>query len=259
MKFISLLAAILLMILPASSTPRISERMIEPEGHTDTYRSDNGVYEVTITWHSPFASWSLKERGRELWSQPLMAEGGAAAVSDNGAVITQPLWGWRDEGGSSGIAVYDGQGQLKSKIMFKSDDGREGLRWVDSTVISPDGSCIVIGEGHRENASITMFSVSDGRLLWQTNAGYPRVAAIRTSARGTFTLLATSQERNQDMEFVLFDRNGKVIWTELKTDNFSWDASPYVRFVPDGKGFEIYDLKAGHYDKRSFPVVSGSR
>ncbi|NTV99502.1 MAG: hypothetical protein HGA70_10115, partial [Chlorobiaceae bacterium] len=95
-----------------------AEMMPDMPGAKEHYFSSNNRYEVTITFGEHFHSWSLKEDGRELWNSPLMTEPGEAAVSDNGETIALPLWGWRDEGGSSGIAVFNKKGELTREIPF---------------------------------------------------------------------------------------------------------------------------------------------
>jgi hypothetical protein len=244
-----------LLLWPSVAPARMTEGMAYPVGKTDSFFSDNGVYEVMITYGNPFASWSLKKNGQVLWNRPLMGEPGGAAVSDNGELITLSLWGWRDEGGSSGIAVYNGQGEAVREIMFRNADGSESLRWVRRTAISPEGSRIAIGQNGREGALVTMFDATSGNLLWETKAGLPEIDDVRVGAKGEYTLAATSRYGHGNMEFVLLDKQGKVVWHEKRSRNLSWDVKMYVRFLADGKGFEIYDLKSKSYQKRRFPAL----
>lgn len=255
-----LFVAVLLCLLlaPAQAPARMAERMVDPVGKTYSYFSDNGVWEVTITHRDPFPSWSLKKNGVEQWNRSVMSEPGGAAISDNGEVITLPLWGWRDEGGSSGIAVFNGQGEPVREIMFRNPDGSETLRWVRRTAISPEGSRIAIGQNGREAALVTMFDVASGALLWETQAGLPEIDYLCVIANGDYTLAATSKYGTGNMEFVLFDRQGKAIWSEIRSRNLSWEVKIYGRFLSDGKGFEIYDLKSNTYMKRRIPSENRS-
>lgn len=250
--FVTLLLTLL--FLPAEALARMAERMADPVGKSYSCFSDNGIWEVAITYGNPFASWSLKKSGVEQWNRSVMSEPGGAAISDNGEVITLPLWGWRDEGGSSGIAVFNGQGEPVREIVFRSDDGGETLRWVRRTAISPEGSRIAIGQNGREAALVTMFDATSGALLWETQAGLPEIDDLRVSANGDYALAATSKYGTGNMEFVLFDRQGKPIWSEKRSRNLSWEVKIYGRFLSDGKGFEIYDLKSKTYLKRRIPT-----
>jgi hypothetical protein len=232
----------------------MAERMADPVGRTYSCFSDNGVWEVAITHRYPFPSWSLKKNGVELWNRSVMSDPGDAAISDNGEVITLPLWGWRDEGGSSGIAVYNGQGEPVREIMFRNPDGSETLRWVRRTAISPKGGRIAIGQNGREASMVTMFDAASGNFLWETQAGLPEIDDLRVSVKGEYVLAATSKYGTGNMEFVLIDKQGKTIWSEKRLRNLSWEVKMYVRFLPDGKGFEIYDLRSKNYMKRRFPA-----
>ncbi|AOS83948.1 hypothetical protein BIU88_07175 [Chlorobaculum limnaeum] len=244
----------LLLLLPAEVPARMAERMADPVGKTDSFFSDNGVWEVAITYGNPFASWSLKKHGKEIWSDPLMTGPGGAAVSDNGELITLPLWGWRDEGGSSGIALYNGQGKALRQIVFRNDGGSESLRWVCRTAISPEGARIAIGENGRDGSWITLFDAAEGRRLWSAKAGLPEIDYLCVSVNGDYTLAATSKYGTGNMAFVLIDKQGKTIWSEKRSGNLSWEVKAYGRFLFDGSGFEIYDLKSKSFMKRRFPA-----
>ncbi len=251
-------ALLALLLLPVEASARMAELMIDPDGRTYSYFSDNGIWEVAVTVKTPFSSWSLKKSGVELWNRSV-SEPGGAAVSDNGEVITLPLWGWRDEGGSNGIAVFNGQGELVRKILFQSDDGGEFLRWVRRTAISPEGVRIAIGQSGQEASRITLFDVKSGKLLWETLAGLPEIDYLCVSAKGEYALAATSKYGTGNMEFVLLDKEGRAIWSEKRSHNLSWEVKVYGRFLPDGKGFEIYDLKTKSWMKRRFPAQQSSR
>jgi hypothetical protein len=250
--FVTLVLSLLL--LPAEAPARMAERMADPVGKPDSCFSDNGVWEVAITYGNLFHSWSLKKNGQELWHRALMGEPGGAAVSDNGEVITLPLWGWRDEGGSSGIVVYNGQGEPVREIVFRNPDGSETLRWVRRTGISPEGGRIAIGQNGREASMVTMFDAASGNLLWETQAGLPEIDDLRVSANGDYTLAATSKYGTGNMAFVLFDQQGRAAWSETRSHNLSWEVKVYGRFLADGKGFEIYDLKSKTWMPRRFPA-----
>jgi hypothetical protein len=247
-----------LLFSPSEAPARMAERMADPVGRTYSYFSDNGLYEVAITYKTPFSSWCLKKSGVEVWNRSVMNDPGGAAISDNGEVITLPLWGWLDEGGSSGIAVFNGLGESVREIMFRNPDGSETLRWVRRTAISPDGGRIAIGQNGREASTITLFDSVSGNLLWETQAGLPEIDYLCVSARGEYTLAATSKYGTGNMEFVLFDKQGRTIWSEKRSRNLSWDVKIYGRFLPDGKSFEIYNLKTKMYMKRRFPTEKRS-
>lgn len=118
---------IIMALFSSSAFARMAERMADQPGSIDKYFSDNGKYELSITYGEHLPSWSLKENGRLLWSEPLMNEPGAAAISDNGETITLPIWGWRDEGGSSGVAVFNKEGNLLKKFCSKASRPATGL------------------------------------------------------------------------------------------------------------------------------------
>jgi len=220
---------------------------VEP-GSVDVYTSDNGRYEVSIIYGDGLPSWSLKEDGQELWSKPMMDEPGAASVSDNGETIALPLWGWRDEGGSSGVAVYNKEGDLVKKIYFKGlSMSAETLRWVRATGISPDGKYLAIGGNGKENATVTLFASASGELVWEKAAGLPDIVDIRIAKDGKHVLIATREKNGTGMEFVLFGGEGSVLWNKKIDNNLSYDVEHYIRFTDDGTGFEIYDLASGKY------------
>jgi hypothetical protein len=248
LKYLCSIALFVLAIFPMP----LSAKMADPVGKVVSFYSDNGVFEVAISYGENFRSWSLKQNGSPLWKDLLTAEPGEAAVSDNGETITLPLWGWRDEGGSSGIAVYNKEGRLLRKIPFNGHDGQVVLRWVRETAISPDGTCVVIGENGKEHMTATLFNAAESRLIWASCEGFPDLDCIRVAANGDFTLAATSN--GSDMEFLLFDTRGKVIWRTQKPKNHSYGVKPYVRFNQDGKGFSIYDLKTGNYESFVLPA-----
>ena len=111
---------VMVAILSTNAWARMAEMMPVKAGTVEKYTSDNGKYEVSIMYGSNnFMSWSLAENGVQLWSRPLMCEPSPAAVSDNGETITLPIWGWRDECASKGVAVYNKKGEL---VLVKTDD-----------------------------------------------------------------------------------------------------------------------------------------
>lgn len=254
--YFSLLICLLSFLSQAQA--RMDESMVDPVGKSYSYFSDNGLYEVVITDRHPFPGWSLKKKGQELWNRAVMSEPGGAAISDNGEVITLPLWGWRDEGGSSGIALFNGQGEQVREIVFRNTDGSESLRWVRRTAISPEGARIAIGQNGRESSLVTMFDAAGGNILWETKAGLPELDDLRVSANGEYTLAATSKYGTGNMEFVLFDNQGRAVWSEKRSRNLSWDVKVYGRFLSDGKGFEIYDLKSKIFMKHRIPIQKRS-
>ncbi len=234
-----------------------AELMPEVPGTEQHFFSDNGRYEITITCEKQGHSWSFSEKGKELWKQPLFDEPGEAAVSDNGETIILPLWGWRDEGGSSGIAVYDKKGELRKKIPFAGEHPDETvLRWVRYHAISPDGSSIAIGLNGIGQAEITLFDASTGALVWGKNTGYPVIVQIRVAQNGKFTLAATRNETDGSMAFILFDRMGKEIWQKKTVRNFSRDVSSYVQFRSGRQEFGVFDRKTGRYIFAKLPATA---
>jgi hypothetical protein len=237
-----------------SAFARMAERMPDQPGSIDSYFSDNGKYAVTITYGEHLPSWSFKENGRVLWSEPLLNEPGAAAISDNGEAITLPLWGWRDEGGSSGVAVYNKEGKLVKEILFKGgSSGEEALRWVHDTRLSPDGKYFIIGENGKEHANVTLFNAETGEIVWKTEAGLPEMVEVKVANGGKFALAATHENKGSAMEFLLFDHSGATVWQKKIVNNFSYEVKHYMKFNDNGSGFEIYDLKKGRYISILFP------
>lgn len=245
---------ILSAIFSTSAWARMAERMPDQSGSVDTYFSDNGKYELSITHGEPLASWSLKENGKVLWSEPLMNEPGNAAVSDNGETITLPVWGWRDEGGSSGVAVFNKNGVLVREVLFKGDlPGTETLRWVRERRLSPDGKYFIIGENGKESAHITLFKAATGEIVWEKRGGFPEIVQLKIAGEGKYALAATREDNGSGMEFLLLDRSGTALWRKIIAHNLSYEVKHYVRFMDDGSGFEIYDLKSGRYLSEKIP------
>ena len=255
MKRFCYIAALLMLTLPVMASAEMYERMVDRPGSVDTYASDNGIYEVAITHggNAAFNSWRMMKNGRQLWSRMLANETGNATISDNGETITLPLWGWRDEGGSSGIVVYNGNGEPVREIHYSDRDGNTGLRWIEKTAISPDGTRIAIGDGGKDHTTIILYDATNGGTVWEAYAGYPRIAALRIAEKGKYTLAATAQEGNSDMEFLLLDRNGRIVWRQQKTGNFSYEVKQYLGFNKDGKRFSIFNLKTGRFEVHSMP------
>jgi hypothetical protein len=125
------------------------------------------------------------------------------------------------------------------------------LRWVRQTTISPDGGSIAIGENGKERANTTLYDASTGKLVWETIDGLSDMECVRVAAKGAYTLVATRHE--SDMEFLLFDKLGKVIWRQKRAKNFEYQPKPYVRFTQNGKGFAIFELKTGTYQSFVLP------
>lgn len=215
-----------------------------------TYRSGNGLYELVMD--APAGTWSLKKRGHVLWSKPLPHQPGAAAVSDDGERITQPIWQFVDEVHSycSGIVFYDKNGAPGRTIHFM-DGWRNLLLSADYFAISPDGTAIVVGSNGKPHSELTMIEVANGRKRWGVSAGYGTVVAVGMTAGGTCTLMATHDDR--DMEFVLLDRDGNLLWQRTMAGNFSPELRSYLRFDRDDKGFSVYDLSSGKFQRFTIP------
>jgi len=245
---------IIMALFSSSAFARMAERMPDQPGSIDKYFSDNGKYELSITYGEHLPSWSLKENGRLLWSEPLMNEPGAAAISDNGETITLPIWGWRDEGGSSGVAVYNKEGKLVKEVLFKGQSSSDGaLRWVHETRLSPDGKYFIIGENGKEGANVTLFNASTGEIVWEKRAGLSEMVEVKVATAGKFALVATREDKGSIMEFLLLDRSGATVWNKTIRNNFSYEVKRYLKFKDDGSGFAIYDLKRGLYISELLP------
>ena len=248
---------IIMALFSSSAFARMAERMPNQPGSVesvDKYFSDNGKYELSITYGELLPSWSFKENGRLLWSEPLLNEPGAAAISDNGAAITLPMWGWRDEGGSSGVAVYNKEGKLVKEVLFKGQSsGEEALRWVHETRLSPDGKYFIIGENGKEGANVTLFNASTGEIVWEKRAGLSEMVEVKVATAGKFALVATREDKGSIMEFLLLDRSGATVWNKTIRNNFSYEVRRDLKFKDDGSGFAIYDLKRGLYISELLP------
>ena len=248
----------LTMLLSANASAKMKP---DEPGTVRTYSSDNGRYEVSITGSGNILqSWSLKEDGKELWSTAASIEPGVAAISDNGETITTPMWGWQDEGGSKGVAVYNKKGELVRKVLFRvGPGGEETLRWVHETRISPDGKYFAISEDSKEGARITLFNASTGDVVWEKGGGYPSAAEVKVSAGGKYALSATNEDKGAEMIFLLFDHKGAIIWQKKIDKNQSYGVKHYLKFKDDGSGFEIYDLRAGKYISEEMPKKNTQR
>lgn len=249
-----LFAAVSLACILMTASRLTAERIPDRPGSNESYLSENGKFELTITYGEPAHAWSLKKNGLELWKIPLLSEPGDAAVSDNGETITLPLWGWRDEGGSSGIAVYDNKGGLRREILFSAGmPTKDELRWVRKTSLSPEGNFIALGEHGKEHARITLFDALTGELLWETSAGLPDIVQLKVSEKGKYVLAATSRQNDGDMEFILLDRRGNVFRQRSVAENLSYEVGNYLQFSADLSGFGVLELKSGRFLHETIP------
>lgn len=255
LRFAMILATVCL-LKPATVHAQVtSERMSDPAGKSCTYTSDNGRYRVTITHGDNIASWSLKENDHELWNRTLWDEPGFASVSDNGSTIVLPIWGWRDEGGSSGMAIYDKEGNLIRQIMFGNASAENGmLRWIRKQAISPEGGMIVTGEGGIKQSTLTMFDTATGNVVWTRQTGPGEVMEIVVASKGSYSLAAARNNDNGSMAFTLLSRDGRTLWNTSIDANFSYDVKRYIRFSEDLHSFDVYELKARRYRTISLPV-----
>ena len=71
MKLIFRLVVVLTFFSPPAFA-RMAERMADRPGAIESYLSENGKYEVSIKHGEHLPSWSFKENGRQLWSEPLL-------------------------------------------------------------------------------------------------------------------------------------------------------------------------------------------
>lgn len=231
------------------------EPKFEKISGVQTYASSNGVYELVM--NIPEGKWNLQKGGHVLWSKNLPSQPGAAAISDDGELITQPIWQFVDEVNSycSGIVFYNKNGE-PGRILNFLDGWRSLLLSLDHIAISPDGKMIVIGSDEKAKSSVTMINGEDGKKSWSITAGYGIIDAIRMTAKGAYTLVATHNRR--DMEFVLLDHEGNPVWTMKIAGNFSTGIRNYVRFDKDEKGFFVYNLSARRFQRNLIPVPKRS-
>jgi len=256
---------VMVAILSTNAWARMAEMMPVKAGTVEKYTSDNGKYEVSIMYGSNnFMSWSLAENGVQLWSRPLMCEPSPAAVSDNGETITLPIWGWRDECASKGVAVYNKKGELVKEVLFRSEPPEEGsllpaeeaLLWVRQTKISPDGKYFAIGYNGSQAAGVTLYNAATGDAVWDKKIGLPEMVQIKVAREGKYVLVATHEDKEGWMEFLLLDSAGAVLWSKKIGNNFSWEVKHYIKFKDDGSGFEIYDLKSEKYISEAMPKAA---
>jgi hypothetical protein len=251
----------LLLLLPmlphhavAELMPRFArgfEPKFEKISGVRTYTSGNGVYELVM--NVPEGKWSLNKEGRLLWSKYLPNQPGAAAVSDDGEIITQPIWQFVDEVHSycSGIVFYNKEGEPGKAINFL-DGWQSLLLSLDQVAISPEGTMIVIGSNEKQKSALTMINGANGVKKWSITAGYATIDAIRMTSGGAYTLVATHDRL--DMEFVLLDHGGNTVWTRRMAGNFSPEIGSYVRFDRDEKAFFVYDLSTRKFQRNPIPV-----
>jgi hypothetical protein len=249
------------LLLTALPQPGLAELMsrfapgfgpkVEKITGVQTYVSSNGTYELVM--NGPEGKWSLKENGRLLWSKYLPSQPGAAAISDDGNMITQPMWQYIDEVHClcSGIVFYNREGESVRYIHFL-DGWQSLLLSLDQIAISPDGSMIVIGGNGKPKSYLTMINGADGVKSWDISTGYATVDALRMTSKGAYTLVATHDGRN--MEFLLLDHKGRLIWSRKIANNYSTEIRDYVRFDRDEKGFFIHVLASETFQHHVIPA-----
>lgn len=257
MKRSLLLLALFMTMLPGHGTARLStsfgENLLAKPEHFQgirSYVSNNGRYAVEM--NAGDGTWSLSENGRMVWRKRLPYDSGAAAVSDSGAVITQPLWEQVDEVHSlcSGLQFFNRNGDAVRTIHFR-DGIYTLLVAMDQVAVSPDGNAVVVGDNGKTASLLTMVDAADGKKIWAAGAGYATLQALRVASRGAYTLVATCS--GTDMGFILLDAGGGIIWSKTMAGNFSPAIRSYIRFDKDEKGFLIYNLARRKFEAYPIP------
>jgi hypothetical protein len=249
-------ATIALGVACALAGAAVAERLPAPPGSARSYPSPNGRFSVRAA--EPYGV-SLREGDKVLWNEPFL-DASSGAVSDDGSVVAVTLWGWKDEGGSEGIAFYDGKGTETGKELFGGPRGhgdKASMKWVKRLVLSPDGALCALGEDGREKARVTLYDARKGAFLWGRPFGLEEVAGVAFPPSGrTLLLVATYDRATRDMVCLLVDGKGEVAWEKAVAKNFTYDAKEPCRFSADGKQVELYiDAEKRHV---SFPVPGGT-
>jgi DNA-binding beta-propeller fold protein YncE len=233
-----------------------AEMMPVRSGTVRTYHSSNGAFQARVTYGSEgMASLDLYKGDEHLWEQHLMYRPGDIAVANNGQKVVATTFGWKDEGGSDGVLVFDEKGEKVKEIRFGSGDLSDaGLKWIDAMRMSDEGNYIAIAEGTQEDSLISLYDTASGDLLWEGRAGYNETVDIAVSPSAENTFIAT--RKDTDMAFTLLDKDGRAIKTKSIEKNFSYDVPVYVRFQ-DGQP-QMFDLLSGTFKNRDISVMAVS-
>ena len=227
---------------------------IEP-GTVRSTTSPNGTFQLRVSYDSHGGtSFSLSKGDTKLWSNSLSEHPGKVAISDNGQTVAVTTFGWEDEGGASGMNIYNEKGKVVKQVDFSHGGmSTEGLKWVALLEVSSDGKYIALGQDGRENAMITIYDAQTGLELLSQKAGYERCAGVAIAPNVERTLLATRNYASSGMVFVLLDKTGNILGSKTIDKNFSYDVPVYVKFQENGSP-EIFDLKSGKFITGSFAI-----
>lgn len=214
------------------------------------YQSDNKRYEVEIAFGDRGMNlWRLKENGKILWDNALSEDYASVAIADNGETIAVTTWGWQDEGGVNGVTFYNKKGQLARTVSFPE----ASLKWIGAMAVSPDGKYFALGESMKDEARITLYDVSAGKVVWEKQGGNEDVAEIKISPSAKHVLVTTHKDSGPGMMFLLFDKKGKILWQKDLDDYYSPDVKCYLRFKDKEEAFEIFDPKTGAFFSERYP------
>lgn len=260
MKFLGWVRLSGLALLLFGSTVAFGEAMPLQPGKVETYTSPNGRYAVETkilgSEHgATLAQLAFKADGQELWNHLMPEPPSEVAIADAGNVIALTNWGWRDECASANLEFYDEKGSLMSRVEFgEAGANQSGLKWIALLQLAPDGSRCVIAEDGREKALFSSYDSQTGALLWERRCGYAEACEVKMDGSAQHTAVATRNYNTGDMDFLLLNIRGEVIWQRQITHNFSWEVRDYIVFSPDGQGFKIFDQTLQKYIEVAFQL-----
>jgi hypothetical protein len=226
---------------------------IEP-GTVRIYESSNGKFQARVSYgQHGTSSLSLYEMNTERWRVSHIEHPGTIAVSDNGQTVVMTTFGWEDEGGASGLAIFNAKGDPLKPIEFSEGNlSKAGIKWVKVLQVSSDGKYIAVGEGLRENSKVTVYDAQTGFQVLNQEAGYQNCVGISMSLGAERTLLAT-RNNESGMIFALLDKTGKILGSKMIDKNFSYNVPVYVKFQ-ENRVPEIFDLKSGKFVTEAFDI-----
>ena len=232
-----------LMVLALGAAPVFAEMMpIEP-GTVKTYDSPNKKFQARISYGGIGVFLSLHEGDRTVWST-ISERPGMVAVSDNGSHVVLTTFGWEDEGGSDGFAVFGANGEEKQFRFNRFDNSKAAMKWVDVLSISPDGNRVAVLQGLKEGSEITVYSAVTGEPIWYLEDGDDEPVDVSWGPAGE--LLVATRDGEEGMMFLLVDEAGDVLARRKMEKNFSYDVAAYGRF--NGEGLpEIFELESGKF------------
>ena len=214
-------------------------------GTVKVYSSRNAKYTVSIRLLGyPDASPSectFAASGKQVWTKLIPTTPSKVVISENGERIVMTNWGWYDEGGSQSLSIYNRMGELSKEIPFGQ------MKWVRVLAISPDGSCCIVGVNTVQNAFFSLYDCQTGELKWEKGYGFSETSEAKVANGGDYILVATNDYHSGDMQFLLLDSKGVVLYHKLLAKNYSYDVPDYLRFKDNGKEFEFFDKNTNQY------------